>query len=113
MPAQPYEQRELAIPLMNALNRAVQVGLISSGGFPFASAAAFIAAGVAATPTSPTMKEEQIRLFSSSNAEFTKYNSAGMLSTVATAATLAAARTAVQAYNSNVSTSSYSSHLGN
>ena len=46
MAAQPYEQRELAIPMMNALNRAVQNNLITSGDFPYASAAAFIAAGV-------------------------------------------------------------------
>ena len=113
MAAQPYEQRELAIPMMNALNRAIQVGLISSGGFPFADADAFIAAGVAATPTSPTMNEEKIRLFTAQDYEFGVYNAAGMLSSVATAASLALARAAIQVFNSNVATNQYSSHLGN
>ena len=112
MAAQPYEQRELAIPMMNALNRAVQNSLITSGGFPYASAAAFIAAGVAATATSPTMKEEQVRLFTAKDYEFAVYNAAGMLTSVATAATLALARAAIQAYNNSVSTNQYSSHLG-
>lgn len=113
MAAQTYEQRELAIPLMNGLNRAVQNNLILSASFPYASAAAFIAAASAISATSPQMKEEQIRLFTAANAEFNVYNAAGMLTSVATAASLAAARTAVQAYNSNVTTNQYSSHLGN
>ena len=46
MAAQPYEQRELAIPFMNGLNRAVQNNLVLSGSFPYASAAALIAAAI-------------------------------------------------------------------
>lgn len=113
MAAQATDQRELAIPMMNALNRAVQNGLILSGSFPYASAAAFIAAAIAITPTSPQMKEEQVRLFSSANAEFKVYNAAGMLTSAATASTLAAARTAILVFNANVSRNQYSSHLGN
>lgn len=113
MAAQPYEQRELAIPFMNGLNRAVQNNLVLSGSFPYASAAALIAAASAITPTSPQMKEEQIRLFTAPDAEFNVYNAAGMLTSVATASTLAAARIALQAYNSNVAANQYSSHLGN
>lgn len=113
MAAQPYDQRELAIPFMNALNRAVENDLVLSGSFPYASAAALIAAASAITPTSPQMQQEQIRLFTADNAEFNVYNAAGMLTSVATASTLTAARTAIQVYNSNVSTNQYSSHLGN
>lgn len=113
MAAQTTDQRQLAIAMMNALNRAVQNNLILSGSFPYASAAAFIAAANAITPTSPQMKEEQVRMFSSANAEFKNYNAAGMLTSVATAASLAAARTAIRVFNSNVSTQQYSSHLGN
>jgi hypothetical protein len=108
-----YDTRQLAVPFMNALNRAVQNNLVLSASFPYASAAALIAAASAITPTSPQMQEEQIRLFTADNAEFNVYNAAGMLTSVATAATLALARAAVQAYNSNVSTNQYSSHLGN
>lgn len=113
MAAQSYEQRELAIPLMNALNRAVQNGLILSGSFPYGSAALFISSAAAITATSPQMKEEQIRLFTAPDAEFKKFNAAGMLTAPATAGTLAAARTAIQVFNSNVSAQQYSSHLGN
>lgn len=113
MAAQTTDQRQLAIPMMNALNRAVQNSLVLSASFPYASAAALITAASAITATSPQMKEEQIRLFTADNAEFNVYNAASMLSSVATAATLAAARTAVQAFNSNVATDQYSSHLGN
>ncbi len=112
MPVTSYDTRQLAIPMMNALNRAVQNNLVLSGSFPYASASALITAASAITPTNPTMKEEQIRLFTGTDPEFKKYNAAGMLTSVATAATLAAARTAIQAYNSNVSTNQYSSHLG-
>lgn len=108
-----YDTRQLAVPFMNALNRAVQNNLVLSASFPYASAAALIAAASAITPTSPQMQEEQVRLFTADNAEFNVYNAAGMLTSVATAATLALARAAVQAYNSNVSTNQYSSHLGN
>ena len=113
MPVTSYDTRQLAVPFMNALNRAVQNNLVLSASFPYASAAALIAAASAITPTSPQMQEEQIRLFPADNAEFNVYNAAGMLTSVATAATLALARAAVQAYNSNVSTNQYSSHLGN
>lgn len=112
MAAQAYAQRELAIPMMNALNRAVETNLINSGDFPFADADAFIAAGQAVTPASPTEYEEQIRLFTAKDYEFTVYNAAGKLASVATAASLALARAAIQAFNSNVSTNQYSSHLG-
>lgn len=112
MAAQSTDQRQLAISMMNALNRTFASGLLTAA-FPYASAAAFIAAGVAATPTSASNKELQIRLFSSANAEFKNYNAADMLASVATAASLTAARTAVRVFNSNVSTQSYSSHLGN
>jgi len=111
MAAQATDQRELAIPLMNAINRTFASGLLTAA-FPYASAAAFIAAGVAATPTSAANKELQIRLFTAKDYEFGVYNAASMLTSVVTAASLAAARTAIQVYNSNVSKQQYSSHLG-
>lgn len=112
MAAQANDQRELAIPLMNAINRTFASGLLTAA-FPYTDAATFIAAGVAAIPANYTQKRLQQLLFSGPNAEFKVYNSAAMLASTVTAASLAAARTAVQVFNPNASKTQSSAMLGN
>jgi hypothetical protein len=114
-----YELRNMCPPWMSALNRAVALGLT---GFPFGSAALLKAAIVAlytGTAVAAVNKPTPRRIAVDVDNEINKYISVGVVpSAVFGAASIAAARTAIQAlYVANggsgvLSANHAGSHLG-
>lgn len=115
-----YEQRNMCPPFISALNRANALGLT---GFPFGSAAALKAAILAlytpGTGVAAVNRPDPRRVAADVDNEMNKYISVGIVTAgVYGAATIAAARTALQAlYVANggsgvLSANHAGSHLG-